>query len=69
MKNKQILITGGAGYSGSLVVLALCDSGYDVTVFDDDITTQYLDINSDSEEDTIIIKNGLNLKIIIYIGI
>ncbi|MBT3204729.1 MAG: hypothetical protein HOM14_05690 [Gammaproteobacteria bacterium] len=29
----------------------------DVTVFDDDITTQYLDINSDSEEDTIIIKN------------
>ncbi|MBT3589710.1 MAG: UDP-glucose 4-epimerase GalE [Candidatus Marinimicrobia bacterium] len=35
MKNKQILITGGAGYIGSHVVLALCDSGYDVTVFDD----------------------------------
>ena len=31
----RLLITGGAGYIGSHVVLYALDSGYDVTVFDD----------------------------------
>ena len=34
MKLHKILIIGGAGYIGSHVVLALCDQGYDLTVFD-----------------------------------
>ena len=31
----RLLITGGAGYIGSHVVLAALDRGYEVTVFDD----------------------------------
>ena len=31
----KILVTGGAGYIGSHVVLALCDDGYNVVVLDD----------------------------------
>ncbi len=31
---KKILVIGGAGYIGSHIVDALCDSGHDVTVFD-----------------------------------
>ena len=31
----KILVTGGAGYIGSHVVLELCDEGYDVVVLDD----------------------------------
>ena len=31
----KILVTGGAGYIGSHVVLELCDSGFEVIVFDD----------------------------------
>jgi len=34
MKNKNILVIGGAGYIGSATVHALCESGYSVTVFD-----------------------------------
>ncbi len=32
--NKNILVTGGAGYIGSHVVKLLCDEGYNVFVFD-----------------------------------
>ena len=32
---KRVLITGGAGYIGSHVVLELCNSGYEVAVLDD----------------------------------
>ena len=32
--NKQILVTGGAGYIGSHCVLSLLDYGYDVVIFD-----------------------------------
>ena len=31
----RILVTGGAGYIGSHVVLELCNGGYEVTVLDD----------------------------------
>ena len=31
----KILVTGGAGYIGSHIVLSLCDNGYDVIVLDD----------------------------------
>ena len=30
----SVLVTGGAGYIGSHMVLALCDAGYDVVVLD-----------------------------------
>ena len=32
---KKAVVTGGAGYIGSHVVLELCDSGHDVLVLDD----------------------------------
>ena len=31
----RILVTGGAGYIGSHIVLSLCDNGYEVIVLDD----------------------------------
>lgn len=31
----SVLVTGGAGYIGSHIVLALCDAGEDVVLLDD----------------------------------
>ena len=31
----KILVTGGAGYIGSHVVLRLCDEGHEIVVLDD----------------------------------
>lgn len=42
----KIVITGGAGYIGSHVVLAALDLGYDLTVFDDLSTANRKNINS-----------------------
>ncbi len=44
--NQSILIIGGAGYIGSHIVLDLCDSGYDVTVFDNLSTGDKINIDS-----------------------
>ena len=41
----KIIITGGAGYIGSHVVLAALERGYDVTVFDDLSTSNKENIN------------------------
>ncbi len=38
--NKRVLITGGAGYIGSVLVEVLLDNGYNVTVFDNLIYKQ-----------------------------
>ena len=35
MSGKSVLVTGGAGYVGSHVVLALLEAGYEITVIDD----------------------------------
>ena len=45
----RLLITGGAGYIGSHVVLYALDSGYDVTVFDDLSTGRKKNINKSTQ--------------------
>lgn len=47
--NKSVLVTGGAGYIGSHVVLELCEHGHDVTVFDNLSTGHELNIDSRAE--------------------
>lgn len=41
IKNKTILVTGGAGYIGSHVVKLLCDEAYDVIIIDNSSTGFY----------------------------
>ncbi len=41
----RILITGGAGYIGSHIVLAALDRGYDVTIFDNLSSANNININ------------------------
>jgi len=45
----NILITGGAGYIGSHVVLAAIEKGYEVTVFDDLSLGSFNNIHKDAE--------------------
>ena len=45
----RLLITGGAGYIGSHVVLYALDKGYDVTVFDDLSTGRKKNINKNTQ--------------------
>ena len=44
----RILVTGGAGYIGSHVVLAALDRGYEVTIFDDLSTGKKENINDNA---------------------
>ena len=46
LSNQSVLVIGGAGYIGSHVVLALCEKGYNVTVFDNLSTGQEINIDS-----------------------
>ena len=48
---KKVLVIGGAGYIGSHIVLELCETGYDVTVFDN-LSTGY-EMNIDPRADFI----------------
>ena len=56
----KIIITGGAGYIGSHVVLAALDRGYDVTVFDDLSTANKENIN---------LKTKFSLRIVIIYSV
>jgi len=57
-ENKNILVTGGAGYIGSHLVQLLCDKGYPVYVFDD--FSSGLHENLDSRLKGVIEGNILN---------
>ena len=46
LSNQSVLVIGGAGYIGSHVVLALCEKGYNVTVFENLSTGQEFNIDS-----------------------
>ena len=46
LSNQSVLVIGGAGYIGSHVVLALCEKGYNVTVFDNLSTGHEINIDS-----------------------
>ncbi len=54
----KIIVTGGAGYIGSHVVLSALDRGYDVTVFDDLSTANEKNINLETK----FIKGSINSK-------
>mgnify|MGYP001022019076 CR=1 FL=1 len=65
----KILVTGGAGYIGSHIVLSLCDSGYEVIVLDDlstgsqdaiDNRAQFILGSTLSKEDTNKALNGVD---------
>ena len=47
--NTPVLVTGGAGYIGSHLVLELCEHGYDVTVFDNLSTGHKMNVDSRAE--------------------
>ena len=47
--NKSVLVTGGAGYIGSHVVLELCEHGHDVTVFDNLLRGHEINIDPRAE--------------------
>lgn len=48
-KNYTVLVTGGAGYIGSHIVLNLCEHGHNVTVFDNLSTGHEINIDSRAE--------------------
>ncbi len=54
----KVIITGGAGYIGSHVVLAALDRGWDVTVFDNLSTANKNNIN----KKTNFVKGSINSK-------
>ena len=56
LSNQSVLVIGGAGYIGSHVVLALCEKGYNVTVFDNLSTGQEINIDSRA----VLIKGDIN---------
>ena len=45
----SVLVTGGAGYIGSHLVLELCEQGYDVTVFDNLSTGSKMNVDARAE--------------------
>ena len=56
-----ILVTGGAGYIGSHVVLTALDRGHDVTIFDNLSTSNIININQNAKfvEGTINLNDDL----------
>ena len=61
LSNQSVLVIGGAGYIGSHVVLALCEKGYNVTVFDNLSTGHKINVDSRAQliKGDILSKNDL----------
>ena len=54
----RILVTGGAGYIGSHVVLTALDRGHDVTIFDNLSTSNIININQKAK----FVEGNVNLN-------
>jgi len=60
VKNKNILVTGGAGYIGSHTAILLIEAGYDIIIFDN--------FSNSSRESVRRVEQIVNKKIILVEG-